>query len=168
MRILLVEDDEAICRASKNVLAHNGHEAKCVSRMDQCAAAVVDFDPQIVILDLGLPDVQGVETLEAMQGLVDHDLPIIVFSAEDQWREECLELGIDEFLLKGDFRPLDLPHAVQRACNRHKLTQALDRHDAASKGELSYPGPVNGVDPDEVADRNISLAAELKLVAAGG
>lgn len=167
MRILLVEDDEAVCRASRNVLAHTGHQAQCVSTMAQCAKAVVEFDPHIVILDLGLPDIDGIETFEAMQGLVDHLVPIIIFSADPDSKEACLDMGADEFLVKGDFKPMDLPKAVGRAVSRHRLSRALDRHDAARNGELSYPG-VSGVSPDEVGERNLSLAAELKLAAAGG
>ena len=51
-RVLLVEDDAEICRATKIVLAHNEYASKCVGRMADCAGAIADFSPDLVILDL--------------------------------------------------------------------------------------------------------------------
>ena len=162
MRVLVVEDEEALCRATKRVMAAVGHTTKCVDRMSDCAAAVVDFDPEIVILDLGLPDTQGPETLEAMLGLTD--VPIIIFSAEPMWMSECLRLGAREFLTKGEFTPMDLPPAVHRAVGRDRLTKVLDKQDQAARGEASWPGQPT-TDPGKVGDRLLSLAGEMKLYA---
>jgi CheY-like chemotaxis protein len=166
-RVLLVEDDEAICRSTKKVLAHNGYTAKCVGRMADCPKAVVDFEPDIIILDLGLPDSQGTETLEAMYGLVDHHIPVIVFSAEPMWADECLRLGAQEYLVKGDFTSMDIPGAIMRAKSRHRLSVAIDNDRKASAGEQSWPGQPS-TDPSKVGDRLLSMAGEIKLLAAGG
>lgn len=161
MRVLLVEDDEALCAATKRVLAHNGHESKCVGRMSEAPRAVSKSDFDVVILDLNLPDTQGTETLEAMKGLTD--APILVFTVDDMWAQECLRLGAREYLVKGKFTPMDIPRAVERAVNRDLLATALDRAD----GEGTYPGrPVD--DPAKVGDDLVSLARELRVVAAGG
>lgn len=167
MRVLIVENDEAICLASKRVLAHVGHEVRSVSRMSECAKNIADFKPDFVILDLGLPDTQGTETLEAMQGLVGYDIPIIAFSAETVWEEECFRLGIADYMLKGQFTPVDLPEAINRACACFKLSTAIRNDQKALSGEHSWPGHKK-TNPDEVADRLVSMASEIRLLAAGG
>lgn len=167
MRVLLVEDNEPICKATQKVLTLSGHESKCVSRMSQCAAAVVDFDPDFIILDLGLPDVQGMETLEAMYGLVDHTVPVIIFTATPMHADECLELGAVEYLVKGDFTPKDIPDAIKRAKARFKLSRAIEANKKATEGETSWPG-TPCTDPEGVADRLVSMAGEIRLLASGG
>jgi two-component system KDP operon response regulator KdpE len=167
MRVLIVEDDAEICRATKIVLAHNGYASKCVSKMSECAGAVADFDPDFVILDLGLPDSNGIETLEAMYGLVDHHIPVIVFSAEPMWAAQCLGLGAQEYLVKGEFTSMDIPKALLRAEARHRLSVAIDNSKKAADGEQSWPGTPS-TDPGKVGDRLLSLAGEIKLLAAGG
>jgi DNA-binding response OmpR family regulator len=167
MRVLLVEDDVAVCRAIKNVLTHSGYAASCVGKMMDCPKAVVDFDPHIVILDLGLPDTRGTETLEAMTGLIDDEIPIIVFSADSMWRDECIRLGALEYMVKGDFTPMDIPGAIDKVLARQRLSNAINASKRAADGETSWPGqPVT--DPGKVADRLMSMGAELKLLASGG
>jgi DNA-binding response OmpR family regulator len=167
MRILIVEDDEAICIATKRVLAHVGHTSKCVDHFSDCAAAIADFDPEFIILDLNLPDSQGVPTLRAMYDLVDHHVPVIVFSVEPLWADECLELGAVEYLVKGNFTPMDIPDAIKRACGRFKLSRAIEANKRAVDGETSWPG-VPSTDPGKVGDRLVSMASELRLLASGG
>lgn len=167
MRVLIVEDDEAICVATKRVLAHVGHTSKCVDHLSDCDAAIADFDPEFIILDLNLPDSQGVPTLRAMYDLVDHHVPVIVFSVEPLWADECLELGAVEYLVKGDFTPMDIPDAIKRAKARFKLSRAIEANKKATEGETSWPG-TPCTDPEGVADRLVSMAGEIRLLASGG
>lgn len=167
MKILIVEDDTELCLALKRVLAHTNHVTKCVDKMAKCPRAIVDFQPQAIILDLGLPDSQGLETLEAMFGLVDHTVPVIVFTGQPLLASSCLELGAVEYLVKGSFSTVDIPRVLEQAVARHKLSTALDRHQRAAAGEASWPGPPVK-DPGDVGDRLVSLAGEIRSLASGG
>lgn len=163
MRVLLVEDDEIMCKSARRALTGAGHTVDCVNAMAKCAHAVVTFNPELVFLDLGLPDVRGTETLEAMQGLLDPDVPIVVYSADPLWKDECVRLGADEFMSKIDFRAKDLPAAVNRAVSRRRLAHALDRH---ANVETSWPGHED-TDTNKVADGLLSLAGELRALVGG-
>jgi len=164
MRILIVEDDEALCRAAMLVMATSSHETRCVGTMAMCPPAIADFDPEAVILDLGLPDSSGVETFEAMLGLTE--APIIIFSAEPMWKKECIRLGAREFLTKGDFTPMDIPSAITRAFGRDRLVKVLDHQDLVANGEVTSPGRAIE-DAGKIGDGLLSLAHEMRTYATG-
>jgi DNA-binding response OmpR family regulator len=166
MRVLIVEDDQALVSTINHVLRREGHVVHCVSTIAECPSAITEFAPEAIILDLSLPDSRGLDTMEAMYGLVERTLPVIVFTGYPLWADKCIELGCDEYLLKGDFTPMDLPAALDRAKARNRLVIALDRHEAAKRGDLSWPG-ISQTDPGRVGDNLLSLAAELKAVAGG-
>lgn len=98
--ILIVDDEPQIQRflghaltaaGYDTVLAANGHEA--LSRLDA-------HEPDLMILDLGLPDMNGKEVIERLR--LRSDLPVIVLSAHDQEMEKimALDLGADDFVAK--------------------------------------------------------------------
>ena len=103
MRVLIVEDDDAIAVPLAKGLAREGFE---VDRVASAEAALARFDldadrhPGVVLLDLGLPDVDGLEVCRRIRA--GSDVPIIVVTArgEEVDRVIGLELGADDYLVK--------------------------------------------------------------------
>jgi len=100
-RVLVVEDDDAIAQVLQRSLRMEGYEVKIagdgVSALDQAHA----FLPDLVILDLGLPRLDGIEVARMLrQG--DDDVPILVLTARDavESRVEGLDSGADDYLVK--------------------------------------------------------------------
>lgn len=117
MRILLVEDDDAIGGAVRDHAAAEGHAVDWARRLDEAShfSAVAPYG--LVLLDLGLPDGNGLSFLKTLRR--KHDpTPVIVLTARDQIadRIEGLNNGADDYLVK----PFDLDelsariHAVAR------------------------------------------------------
>ena len=115
--ILVVEDDTALNDAYKMILgtisqhavltAYNGQEALDVIAKQQ-------KDPTIILLDLNMPVMSGIEFLREYQAKNHPGSTIIVFSNYDSHRDidEAHELGVDRYGLKARIAPKDLVHLV--------------------------------------------------------
>lgn len=99
--ILVVEDDQDLLFLYRTMLERLGYT---VTTTDQTAEALMlltnkDFD--LVILDMNMPDIPGIRIIEfARDDIRLRTLPIIVISADPQWRGQCFALGIQHFLVK--------------------------------------------------------------------
>ncbi|MEO5534591.1 MAG: response regulator transcription factor [Pseudolysinimonas sp.] len=100
MRVLIIEDDAAIAAGIADALDSETYEVRRADTGAGGLAAVADFHPELVILDLGLPDLDGTEVCRRIR---EHDaVPIIVVSArgDEADRVLALELGADDYLTK--------------------------------------------------------------------
>jgi two-component system KDP operon response regulator KdpE len=100
LRILVVDDEQAIRRFLHTSLTANGYlvfEAKTGS---EAIAAVISHRPDIIILDLGLPDMEGVEVTRRLREWTQ--IPIIILSVQDQEANKiaALDAGADDYLTK--------------------------------------------------------------------
>lgn len=98
--ILIIEDDEVIARFLKIALTAKGYSVRMASAGLEGLRKIGENHPDLLLLDLGLPDIDGVEVLR--QIMASTPLPVIVVSARDKEREkvEALDLGAEDFLTK--------------------------------------------------------------------
>lgn len=98
--ILVIEDDKAIRNFISVTLEANSYNCYTVENGSQAILASVSRRPDIVILDLGLPDLDGVDIIKKIREW--SNLPIIVVSArsDDRDKIEALDLGADDYLTK--------------------------------------------------------------------
>lgn len=101
MRLLVVEDDEQIADGLVRALRRNGHVVDALDRglSADAALAVQDFD--LMILDLGLPDIDGCEVLRRLRAR-NQDTPVLVLTARDEVKDRVygLDLGADDYVIK--------------------------------------------------------------------
>ncbi len=98
--ILLIEDDSQTRRILKSCLVNHGWQ---VAESADGATGLADVDrlhPDLVILDLGLPDMDGVSLIKRLRPTID--IPILVLSAriQEQQKVEALNAGADDYLTK--------------------------------------------------------------------
>jgi two-component system response regulator MprA len=99
-RVLVVEDDEEIAQVLQRSLRLEGYEVRIAgdgeAALDQSAA----FNPDLVILDLGLPKLDGIEVARRLRST--DDVPILMLTARDalEARVEGLDSGADDYLVK--------------------------------------------------------------------
>ena len=100
MRVLLIEDDPAVAAGIVDALTGAAHEVRHESTGVGGIRAARDDAPDLVVLDLGLPDVDGTDVCRAIR--LESAVPIIVVSArsEEIDRVLALEMGADDFLVK--------------------------------------------------------------------
>ncbi len=98
--MLLIEDDPAIRVALQRALIRRGHEVRVAGDAMTGLAAVVDAAPDVVVLDLGLPDIDGVQVLGMVRGV--SSVPVIIATARDDEREmvRVLDRGADDYVVK--------------------------------------------------------------------
>ena len=121
-KVLIVEDDRAICSFMRRVLEANGYESIIVGTGREALSMLTSHCPDVVILDLGLPDMDGMEILAGLRKW--STLPVIVVSARGRERDKviALDMGADDYLTK-PFGPGELLARI-RAALRHVRTAA--------------------------------------------
>ncbi|MDQ0510011.1 response regulator [Ancylobacter amanitiformis] len=149
--VLVVDDEPAIHRFMAPALAANGYEALRADTGTEALSLVVNRRPAIVILDLGLPDMDGKDVIRSLRGW--SEVPIVVLSARDREIEkiEALDLGADDFVNK----PFSMGELMAR------LRAAL-RHRMQEKGETPILR-LGDVEIDIPRHRVLRAGAEVKL-----
>ena len=100
-RLLVVEDEERIARFVERGLRAAGHTVDVVGDGASALAAVRNGAPDLVVLDLGLPDIDGLEVLATMRA-EGHRMPVIALTARDEVADKVMgfEGGVDDYLTK--------------------------------------------------------------------
>jgi DNA-binding response OmpR family regulator len=114
---LVIEDDEAIGDVVGTYLEQAGFEVVRERTGEDGLAEVERNRPRVVVLDLGLPDVDGLELCRRLR--VDGDVPIVILTARDEEADRVigLELGADDYLNK-PFSPRELVARVRAVLRR--------------------------------------------------
>ncbi|WP_189930414.1 response regulator transcription factor [Streptomyces sulfonofaciens] len=132
-RALVVEDDPGIAYSLVQGLRRAGYEAQAVETGHEALAAVPP--PDVVLLDLGLPDVDGVEVCRRLRRQSGAAIIVVTARGEERDRVGALDEGADDYLVK----PFGLAELLARI-------RAVLRRSRPSKPELLRYGPLT-VDP---------------------
>jgi DNA-binding response OmpR family regulator len=99
-RVLVVEDDEDIALVLQRALRMEGYEVRVAGDGEAALDEATRFHPDLVILDLGLPKLDGMEVARRLRGA--DDVPILMLTARDALdsRVEGLDAGADDYLVK--------------------------------------------------------------------
>jgi two-component system, OmpR family, response regulator MprA len=124
MRVLVVEDDPAVRGSLERALKLEGHDALFASTGLEGLDLVRDRVPDVVVLDLGLPDIDGLEVCRRLRGSGDRT-PVLILTAREGVSERVagLDAGADDYLVK----PFSLDELFARI-------RALARRAAADSG----------------------------------
>ncbi|MDV6303182.1 response regulator [Rhodococcus cerastii] len=100
VRVLVVDDEPQIVRALRINLNVRGFEVVSAASGGEALRVAANFHPDIVILDLGLPDIDGIDVIAGLRGWTD--VPILVLSARTDSADtvEALDAGADDFVTK--------------------------------------------------------------------
>jgi two-component system KDP operon response regulator KdpE len=133
-RVLVVDDEPQIRRALRVALRANDYEVAEVETGQAAIESVALSPPDLVILDLGLPDVDGFEVCRRLREWTQ--LPIIVLSAhgDDQAKVRALDEGADDFVTK----PFSMPEllARMRVALRHASLANASRGQVVQAGDV--------------------------------
>jgi len=143
MRILIVEDDTLLGDGIRSGLTQNGYAADWVEDGEAAETAMLTNEYELIILDLGLPKLTGLEVLKRMRAK-GNDTPVIILTAMDgvEDRIKGLDSGADDYLTK----PFDLEELTAR------LRALLRRRGGRSTPVITHGNLI--VDP---ASHSVSL-----------
>jgi len=99
-RVLVVDDDAQILRALRTSLRVQGYEVLEAADGASALSAAATRDPDLIVLDLGLPDMDGTEVIRRLRG--GSDVPVIVLSVRDSQEQKVIafDLGADDYVSK--------------------------------------------------------------------
>jgi two-component system KDP operon response regulator KdpE len=122
-RVLVIDDEPHILRALRINLSVRGYEVITASTGAGALRAAAEHKPDVVVLDLGLPDISGIEVLAGLRGWLS--APVIVLSArtDSSDKVEALDAGADDYVTK----PFGMDEFLAR------LRAAVRRNAAASE-----------------------------------
>ncbi|GAC1605705.1 MAG: response regulator [Acidimicrobiales bacterium] len=124
VRLLVIDDERAVLRALATGLRARGYTVETASTGMDGLSKVALEGPDVIVLDLGLPDIDGVEVCRRIREWTE--TPIVVLSADgaESRKVEALDLGADDFITK----PFGMPEleARLRVALRHRARPASD------------------------------------------
>jgi two-component system response regulator AtoC len=147
LKVLIVEDDVAIRKGLESAVRELGSEAKAVGTVGEAGRALDQFDPEVLIVDVHLPDGDGIEFFRsAREARPDRDGIVLTGQASLDSAIEALRAGVSDYLLK-PLRGPQLEVVFQRLSARRTLESEVDTlRDALQEtgrlGELIGKSPV--------------------------
>jgi two-component system KDP operon response regulator KdpE len=132
-RVLVVDDEPQIRRAMRTSLEANGYEVHTVGTGEEAVVAAAGEAPELVLLDLGLPDLDGTEVIRRVRSF--SEVPIIVLSVRDRQADKvaALDAGADDYVTK----PFGVEEVLARLRATLRRSQAGDPSPAIHRsGEL--------------------------------
>ena len=130
-KILVIEDEKSISHFISTVLNNNGYEAMQARTGSEALSMISSHCPDLIILDLGLPDMDGLDILRKLREW--SSLPVVVVSARSYEKDkvQALDLGADDYLTK----PFGTDELLARARTAIRHTRTASGNDEiAQKG----------------------------------
>ena len=132
--ILVVEDDSAVRNLITTTLETHNYRYQAAPNGESAILEAVSYNPDVILLDLGLPDIDGIEIIRKIRSW--SKVPIIVISArsEDTDKIEALDAGADDYLTK--------PFSVEELLARLRVTfrRLNDLGSEAAQGSVFQNG----------------------------
>ena len=146
-KVLVVDDEPQIRRALRTSLGAHGHEVRTAPNGEEAIVAAAEELPDLVFLDLGLPDLDGTEVIRRIRSF--SDVPIIVLSVRDRQADkvDALDAGADDYVTK--------PFGVEEVLARLRA--------AVRRSQAGEPAPATLVFDDVEVDlgrRLVRVASE--------
>ena len=164
MNVLIVEDDAALGHFLEQGLKLDGHDVSLVTDGEAALESVAKLRPELMILDLGLPRMDGIEVLAEMQ---EHyrstSVLVLTGRAEMEERVKCLRLGADDVVMK-PFSFHELRARLQALSRRRSQFEDpvlrfgdLEMDSSPAEGDAGRPR--GGADGDRILPAGIADAA---------
>ena len=138
MRVLVVEDDVAVRKALDLAIRELGGQTRCVGTAGEAARAIEEFQPEVLVVDVHLPDGDGIEVFRAAsEADPQRDGIVITGQASLDSAVEALRAGVSDYLLK-PLRPAQLEVVFQRLNARRRLESEVEtlRAELQETGKL--------------------------------
>lgn len=135
LQVLIVEDEEPIASFVSLYLNKAGYETEWVASGSKALERALSTKPALVVLDLGLPDIDGIEVCRRLRER--SEIPVLILTARDEDVDKIvgLEVGADDYLTK-PFNPRELVARVKSILRRAQPASHTDQSTALVCGDL--------------------------------
>jgi two-component system KDP operon response regulator KdpE len=131
-RVLVVDDDRQMLKAVTNALTARGYEVLTAATGESALSAMAEDEPDLVLLDLGLPGIEGREVIERVRAW--SELPVIVISVRESQEDKvaALDAGADDFVTK--------PFGMKELLARMRAVRRRSAAEASVNPVLRFDG----------------------------
>jgi two-component system, NtrC family, sensor kinase len=122
-KILLVEDDPIEQRMYVNLFTQEGFEVAAVNNGKECHPKAVEMHPDLILLDMMMPEMNGLDTLDVLQfDPVTKKIPVIAFSnlSDTQYQQEAMRRGAIKFIIKSQIENKELVQTINDVIGAYK------------------------------------------------
>jgi two-component system KDP operon response regulator KdpE len=99
-RVLVVDDEPQICRALATNLRARDFDVELAANGAEALRLAADRHPDLVLLDLGLPDISGIEVVHGLRGWTDVPIIVLTVRSDEADKVEALDAGADDYVTK--------------------------------------------------------------------
>ncbi len=120
--ILIVEDNDMLNRAYRMILEKSGHTVQSTTNGQEALDAVKEFQPKVILLDLLMPKMGGIEFLRQYDAIKSHkDVKVVVLTnlGKEEDIQEAMDLGAYKYIIKAHSSPADLAALVNHLINKN-------------------------------------------------
>ncbi len=117
VRLLMVEDDEGVSEMYRLQLTAKGYDVTTATTGEEALRLAADLSPQLIYLDLGLPQMGGLEVLERLRAAeATRHVPVIILTnfSDQELVDRGMALGAQEYLIKAHTTPARLTEMTRR------------------------------------------------------
>ena len=160
-RILIVEDDPAVASFEQTMLARAGYDSRVVATGGEGLDLIKEYQPDVVLLDIGLPDMSGLELCEAIAESADAYILLVSGQSSEDVKLSGLGLGADDFITK-PFSGNELVARIASFLRRRERSRARETDGRLRLGDVELVRDLHTVERD---GRSVSLTAlEFRLL----
>ena len=127
-RVLVVDDEQSLAKVVASYLERDGHDVECVFDGQAAVAAAQAQPPDVVVLDLGLPGMDGIEVCRQLRTFTDCYIIMLTARADEVDRLVGLGVGADDYVVK-PFSPRELVARVRAMLRRPRSTSTVVREE---------------------------------------
>lgn len=120
--VLIVEDNDMLNKAYRMILEKNGHTVQSTTNGQEALGAVADFKPKVVLLDLLMPKMGGIEFLKKYDAVKTHkNVKVVVLTnlGKEEDIQEAMDLGAYKYIIKAHSSPADLANLVNHLIKKN-------------------------------------------------
>ncbi len=131
MRVLMIDDEAVFYKMASSILKNRGYELEYAKNGKEGLAAIATFQPEIIIVDMRMPDMTGFDILQSLRRDPRyHHIPVIFLTSVQTLQDKlkAFELGADDYLIK-PFEPEELAARLDILARRAKALQLTDKLD---------------------------------------
>lgn len=123
-KVLIIEDDIKMQRLYQRAFTFAGYEVKICSNGAEGLAQVIDYNPQIILLDIMMPEMNGMDTLsELKKKPLTKDIPVImltnIVSGTLESAKQAVKNGAVEYIIKSDHEPTEVVDRAKKIIDQH-------------------------------------------------
>lgn len=163
MRVLIVDDDQTLCDMYSERLKAEGFDVVVAHNGEEGAAKAVEYLPDVILLDLMMPKVNGFNTLEILKSTQEtKDIPVLLLTAliQEENKKRGIQAGAEDYIIKSETMPGAVIEKIKSVVQKHRQGQQSAAGTAATPPQQAPTPPQSSVyEPSSISGQMPPVSA---------